>query len=232
MKSRRFKLKSKKGRTLFILATFLFSSVLGGAVLTLAEWSPPENSHSSPVSALPSATVGQAQTFSYSTSSKSGLYKTSGDIPSASYTDYINGNSVGSGSVGPTVTYKSSTAINGEYSFKWYYHQSFSYTFNSAGTDTWQITLDGSSGSGSVTVGNPPPTVNSITASPSTIDAGQTVSLSASVTASSGTSISSYTWSDSGGSLSSTSATNPTWSASSPGTYTIYLTVTDNQGAI
>ena len=222
----------KKGLVLFILATFLFSSVAGGAVLTLAEWSPsPGISRSSPVSATPSLYVGQSQSFSYSTSTQSGYYAAASDIPSASYTDYINGNSVGSGSVGPTVTYKSTTALSGKYDFKWYYHQSFSYTFNSAGTYTWQITLDGSSGSGSVTVSDAPPTVNSITASPSIIDAGQTVSLSASVTASSGTSISSYTWSDSGGTLSSTSATNPSWSASSSGTYTIYLTVTDNQGA-
>ncbi len=226
-KLRGFKLENKKGKTLFILATFLFSSILGGSVLILAEWAPPVNSHASPVSATPDTTVGQSQTFSYSTTSKSGYYSAESDIPSASYTDYIDGSSVGSGSVGPMVTAKSSVALNGKYDYTYHYYQSFSYTFNSAGSYTWQITLDGSSGSGSLTVGDAPPTV-SISASPTTIDAGQTVQLTSTVSGGSGGN--SYSWSATTGSFSSSTATDPTWTSTSTGTTTISLVVTDNQG--
>ncbi|MHB1440001.1 MAG: PKD domain-containing protein [Cuniculiplasma sp.] len=110
---------------------------------------------------------------------------------------------------------------------------SASRTFSSPGSKAWYVTLTGSStdtsGKATITV-NPALSVSGITPSKTSIDVGQSITISPSV--SGGTSPYSYSWSESGapGSFSSTTSSTPTWTSSGKGTASFSVSVKDAAG--
>ena len=107
-----------------------------------------------------------------------------------------------------------------------------SYTFDSygssGGTDcTWTVSIDGTSESGTLDIYSPTVTA---TASQSSMDIGQTITLGETSSNLQGTY--SYSWSESGasGSFSSTTASSPTWAASGTGTASFTLNILDSSG--
>ena len=107
---------------------------------------------------------------------------------------------------------------------------SYTRTFSSAGSKCWYVSdTFGSSGKAYLTI-NADPSVTGISFSPSSIDVGQSTTLTACI--SGGSSPYTYTWSESGaaGQFSSTTASNPTWTSSGTGTATFSVSITDASG--
>ncbi|WMT49953.1 MAG: PKD domain-containing protein [Thermoplasmatales archaeon] len=142
-----------------------------------------------------------------------------------------------------------SRVISGSTHYTIYYTLAYSYSYSTTSWDnsiapeytpesggspggtnqTWTISLDGTTSSGTLDIFSPVLTVTS-SASPTGIDEGQSLSLNESV--SNGAGGNTYAWSASGasGSFSSTTASNPTWTASGTGSVTFTLTVTQSGG--
>ncbi len=225
MKSRRFKWKSKKGRTLFILASFLFATIIGSAITVLATYDPYTQSGVLPVS-LPMVSSGSNPSVSATSPVDAG----SGDsltitatIPqghsSSTYSWFINGNQVSSTSVPNPVYSTSSLQVS----------KSYTWTPSSAGTYTFEGSASGiGSASVSITVNSPPPAISvSISATTTSIDVGQSLTLT--MNPSGGSGGNTYSWSGSG-SFGSSGSQSTSWTDGSTGTYTITGTVKDSDG--
>ena len=107
-----------------------------------------------------------------------------------------------------------------------------SYTFDSYGSSggtnhTWTVSIDGTSESGTLDIYSPTVTA---TASQSSMDIGQTITLGETSSNLQGTY--SYSWNESGasGSFSSKTASSPTWTASGTGTASFTLNILDSSG--
>lgn len=215
----------KKGLVLFILATFLFATIIGSAITVLSNYDPYTNSGGLTVS-LPAVSSGSNPSVSATSPIDAGQGDSltiSATIPqgqsSSNYAFMINGNTVA------TVT-----ASNPSFEFSsLYVSKSYTWTPSSAGTYTFEGSASGiGSASVSITVNSPPPAISvSISTSQSTIDLGQSLTLT--MNPSGGSGGNAYSWSGSG-SFGSSGSQSTSWSDGYTGTYTITGTVTDSDG--
>jgi len=133
----------------------------------------------------------------------------------------------GSTSPGNSLTYSTSSTVDSSPTLTWSWNGVPGYSVSGPTSGTGS--LGGTTYTGTYSGSPQPPSLSSVSGSPNPVTTGGTVDLSSNANfedVDGGT----YHWSSSAGSLSSTSAANPTWSDSLPGSYTISLYISTDTG--
>ena len=202
---------NKKDRTrknlilIFTLATVLLSTAMGSMITELAKWNPdPTEVNYSP-----------DITYTY-------LFEESGLSSEISSWSVTLGSNTKSAAPGSDITWSYAA------------DESFSYSVGSIPGYTASPS-SGKTSAGTISIsfsGSPQvPSISSVSGSPNPAQPSQTVSLSSSGVNFNDVNGGAYAWSATGGTFSSTTVSNPTWSDSSSGSYTITLKVSNDAGS-